>query len=186
MKTSAQTIVDLALAYCRANLQEVQPNKGWTNKAYEADMRAIGWLPGDEWCADSAILVWKKSYSLKPQIWAVARRLLSANCQITANNFHADKIWPTGTKVPKLGAIAIWQSGDSLVNGHEGIVTWVSPDFKSFKTAEGNTSSSTQPDIRTGWTYAEHTHRIGEPHSLTGLNFIRFVYAIESYSPLIY
>lgn len=182
---SAELIAKLALTYTNANLQEIQPNRGWTNKAYEADMRSIGWLPGDEWCADSAILVWKKIYVSQPAIWAIARRLLSANCQITLKNFRNDPIWPTGM-IPKIGALAVWQSGNSLTNGHIGIVTSVDNDLVHFKSAEGNTSSTTQPDIRTGWTYAEHSHSVKAPHSDTGLNFLRFVYAIESYSPLIY
>ena len=185
METYAQTIVRLALAYVNANLQEIQPNQGWTNKPYEADMRAIGWLPGDEWCADSATLVWKKTYQLRPDIWAIARRMLSANSQLTANNFHAHPWWPTGL-VPKPGAIVVWQNGDSLTEGHEGIVTSVDPDKIHYNSAEGNTSSTTQPDIRTGWTYAQHTHTLGLPHKDLGLNVLRFVYPIEQISPLTY
>lgn len=185
MESSAQLIVRLAVGYANAGIVEIQPNKGWTNKAFEADMRGIGWLPGDEWCADSVILIYKKAYSLKAAIWAVARRLLSANAQLTGRNFHSDKVWPTGM-IPRLGAIGIYQSGNSLVYGHADIVTWVSADKKTYRSAAGNTSSTTHPEIRNGWTYAEHTHVVGQAHSVTGLNLLRFVYPIESYSPLIY
>ncbi len=182
----SENIVAISNGYVAQNLVEIQPNNGWTDKIFQAKMLAIGWNFGDEWCADSTILVWKEAYITAPQIWAIARRLMSANAQTTGRNFHADPIWPTSTTIPKLGALAVWQSGDSLIYGHIGIVVWISEDGKTFATAEGNTSSSSQPEIRTGWTYAIHQHTVGAPHSITGLNFIRFCYAIESYSPLVY
>lgn len=179
-------IVQIANGLVKRNLTEIQPNLGWTDKDFQNQMQQIGWVRGDEWCADSCILVWKTAYAnVHPEIWAIARKMLSANSQLIAKNFHSDPIWPTSTKLPKLGAICIWQDGNSLTTGHAGIVIAINADG-SFVTAEGNTSSTQFPDIRTGWTYATHTHLVDAPHSLTGLNFLRFIYCIESYSPLVY
>lgn len=185
--SNAQNIVKIATQLASANLVEIQPNKGWKPNAmfpdFQKEMIALGWNIGDEWCADSATWVWHKGCT--PEVFAIARKHLSPNSQQTAKNFHADVTWPTSTNVPTVGAICVWQAGDSLIMGHEGIVVWVSEDGKTFKSAEGNTSSTTQPDIRTGWTYAIHTHTVGLPHSHLGLNLDRFVYALDSYEPLV-
>ncbi len=180
---SASQIVQIAVAYSQQNITEIQVNAGWTDKAYQTDMVSIGWRTGDEWCAASAKLAWKKGYNDNPDVWAKAHALLSLNCQEIARNFHADPVWPTSVSVPKLGAIAVWQEGNSFTQGHCGIV--VAINGNQFTTVEGNTSSPSQPSIRNGWTVAQHVHTLGLPHSANNLNFERFVYAIESYSPLV-
>lgn len=179
----ADQIVQIALAYSTQNITEIQVNDGWTDKTYQADMVSIGWEMGDEWCAASAILDWKKGYASNPAVWAHARRLVSLNSQQLARNFHADPVWPTSVNIPKLGAIVIWQAGDSLTEGHAGIV--VAINGNQFTSVEGNTTSPNRPDERDGWTIAQHVHTIGLPHSSLNLNLNRFVYAIESYNPLV-
>ena len=181
--TAADQIVQLANAYSTQNITEIQVNAGWTDGQYQADMVSIGWVPGDEWCAASIKLTWKKGYADNPGVWAHASHLISLNSQQMAKNFHADPVWPTSIHVPKLGAIAVWQEGESLTQGHCGIV--VAVNGNQFTTVEGNTSSPSMPSIRNGWTVAAHTHTLGLPHVVNGLNFDRFVYAIESYSPLV-
>jgi hypothetical protein len=176
-------IVQLAIAYSTQNITEIQVNNGWTDPNYQADMVSIGWSPGDEWCAASVKLTWKKGYVGYPNVWAHAQNLISLNSQQMARNFHADPVWPTSTSVAALGAIAVWQEGNSSLQGHCGIV--VAINGNQFTTVEGNTSSPNFPSIRNGWTVAQHTHTLGQPHSNLGLNFERFVYAIESYAPLV-
>ena len=186
---AADQIVQIAINYSNQNITEIQPNAGWTDPAYETDMKAIGWESGDEWCAASAILDWKKGYANSPDVWAKAARLVSLNSQQMANNFHADPVWPTSTDVPKLGAMVVWQEGSSATEGHCGIV--VAINGNQFTSVEGNTTSETKPNPdphaseRDGWTIAKHTHTIGLPHTTLGLNLDRFVYAIESYAPLV-
>lgn len=179
----ADNIVQIANAYANASITEIQPNNGWTNKAYEADMvKLTGWYHSAEWCAAAAILDWKKGYANRPDMLGHINRLVSLNSQAMADNFHADPIWPTSSTVPKLGAIVVWAQGDSRTMGHTGVVVWIAADGKSFVSVEGNTSSPDQPDIRSGWTLAKHTHIIGLPHSSLKLNLDRFIYAIEEYS----
>ena len=181
--------MQIAQNYSTQNITEIQPNQGWTDPAYEADMESIGWESGEEWCAAAAILDWKKGYAANPELWAIAHRLVSLNSQGMANNFHADPVWPTSTNVPKLGAMVVWQAGDSTVSGHCGIV--VAINGNQFTSVEGNTTSPTRPNPvpgmteADGWTVAAHTHTIGLPHSTMNLNLDRFVYAIESYNPLV-
>jgi hypothetical protein len=182
-------IVAIATDYSNQNITEIQPNNGWTDPGYQADMQSIGWEKGDEWCAAAAILSWKKGYASNLDVWQRAANLVSLNCQEMARQFHADPVWPTSVDVPVPGAIAVWQAGDSAVEGHCGIVISINGDI--FITVEGNTTSETKPNpdptasVRDGWTVAAHSHTVGQPHSSLGLNLVRFIYAIESYSPLV-
>ena len=186
---AADQIVQIALDYSNQNITEIQTNDGWTDKDYQADMTSVGWEMGDEWCAASAILDWKKGYADNPDVWAHAKNLVSLNSQQLARNFHADPVWPTSADVPKLGAIVIWQAGDSSTQGHAGIV--VAINGNQFTSVEGNTTSAVVPNPnpgaseREGWTVATHVHNIGLPHSSLNLNLDRFIYAIESYDPLV-
>ena len=180
---AATQIVQIALAYSTQDVTEIQVNDGWTDKEYQAEMASVGWEMGDEWCAAAAILDWKKGYADNPGVWRHASRLVSLNSQQLAKNFHADPVWPTSTHVPKLGAFVVWQEGNNAIEGHCGIVVEINGN--EFTSVEGNTTSSAEPDQREGWTVAKHTHTIGLPHSTLGLNLDRFVYAIESYYPLV-
>ncbi len=185
---AADEIVQIAIDYSNQNIQEIQTNDGWTDANYQADMTAVGWVKGDEWCAAAAILTWKKGYANYPDVWAHASRLVSLNSQQIANNFHADPVWPTSATVPKIGAIVVWQLGNNAVEGHTGIV--VAVNGNQFTSIEGNTTSTvkTNPDPnateRDGWTVAQHIHILGQPHSTLNLNLDRFVYAIEGYDQL--
>jgi hypothetical protein len=171
---AASTIQRIALAYAGANITEIQTNAGFNNKPFEADMRSVGWHTGDEWCAYSAILCFKKG--LDPKVWAYFQRLASGNSLQMLRNCRNDKHWPTGL-TPRVGCIVVWRLGDSTTQGHVGICTSV--NGSTFETCEGNTSSSAYPSIRQGWTFAKHTHSIGAPHSANSLNFVRCIYPIE-------
>lgn len=176
----ADNIIQIANAYAKANITEIQVNNGWTNKAYEKDMLNLTtWYHGAEWCAAAAILDWKKGYVNRPDMLGRINKLVSLNSQEMANNFHADPIWPTSTVIPKLGALVIWALGSSKLQGHAGIVVAIKGN--AFISVEGNTSSPDKPDTRTGWTIAAHTHTIGLPHSTLNLNLNRFIYPIENY-----
>lgn len=187
--TITDQIVQTAQYYYNQDITEIQPNNGWADPAYEADMRSVGWQKGDEWCAAAAILCWKKGYAANLPVWKIAQRLVSLNCMQMVHNFYADPVWPTSVNMPKLGAIAVWQAGNSAVYGHCGIVTAINGEH--FTTVEGNTTSAARPNPdphmneREGWTVAAHTHTIGLPHSTLGLNLIRFIYAIRNYGPLV-
>lgn len=187
--TIRDQIVQIAINYSNQNITEIPENDGWTDPQYEADMLDVGWSKGDEWCAAAAILDWKKAYANHPVIWQHASRLVSLNSQQMGRNFHADPVWPTSVNVPKLGATVIWQFGNSATEGHCGIVVGINGN--QFTSVEGNTTSRVKPNPdpnaseREGWTVAEHVHTIGLPHSADNLNLVRFIYAIESYKPLV-
>jgi len=173
-----EKIVSIAKSY--DGQQEIPSNAGFKDPIYAAKIRAIGWQVGSPWCAAAAIVSWTEAYGPYPVLAAKAKKLYSLNSQEMARNFHADPIWPTSTSVPLLGAMVIYGEGDSTVSGHTGIVIEVLPDGKTYRTEEGNTIPAGNPgNVREGFIVAQHTHILGQPHSVTGLNLIRFIYPIE-------
>lgn len=177
--TNAQSIVSVQTAYFNLPVIEIQPNEGFTNAQYQSDITSIGWYKGGEWCAFSAILATKKGYigNDHSEIWSYFEKLASGNSQEMAANCHNDKFWPTGL-APQVGAIIIWQAGDSSTEGHTGLCIAVNGD--TYTTLEGNSIPPGNPgNEREGYTIAQHIHVIGQPHSSLGLNFLRAIYAVE-------
>lgn len=183
--TNAQAIVAAQLDYYNQNITEISPNIGFTNKIYQAAIRLVGWYSTGEWCAFSAILACKNGYLANghPEIWDYFHRLDSGNSQQMARKCMADKFWPTG-RTPRVGAVIVWQMGDSFDTGHTGLCIAVDPDGIHYTTLEGNSTDPTKPNPagaseREGWTIGKHVHIIGAPHSSNGLNYLRAIYAVE-------
>ncbi len=161
---------------------EIQPNLGFNDPDYQAKIIATGWLKGEPWCAAAAIIDWTEAYEIYPDspLGAKAKRLYSLGSQVMGNNFHADPIWPTSTTVPVVGSIVIYGDGDSTTSGHTGVVVGVDDDGITYHTVEGNTIPDGNPgDQREGYIVAQHTHKVGTPHSITGLNLIRFIHPMD-------
>ena len=122
--------------------KETKGNSGFVNSDFQNEMLSIGWSKGDAWCVYFCMLAWFKM--LPANKWAVAKKLLSGNSQVTWSNFSNDK---SGlfevSKTAKIGSIAIFQhvsNGVPQATGHAGIVT----DFDTvqFHTIEGNTNDN--------------------------------------------
>jgi len=159
---------------------EIQPNQGFNDPAFQSEMVSVGWETGDAWCSFLGILGWTKAYTPFPDMLRWAQRLFSGNSQQMAVNFHSDPTWPTSTHNPQPGALCIWADGNSTVSGHTGTVISVDPDGIHFATEEGNTIPDGNPgNEREGYIVATHRHTIGAPHSVTGLNFVRFILPLE-------
>jgi hypothetical protein len=160
--------------------QEIQPNRGFQDPDFETEMKSVGWVVSDPWCSFLGILGWTKAYTPYPDTLVWANKLFSGNSQQMARNFHADPTWPTSTTTPQIGALCVWGDGDSTISGHTGTVISVDPDGVHFTTEEGNTIPDGNPgNEREGYIVATHTHRIGAPHTDTGLNLIRFILPVE-------
>ncbi|OCX54256.1 hypothetical protein BEL04_08340 [Mucilaginibacter sp. PPCGB 2223] len=169
-----------AIARTFVGQEEIQPNAGFKDPAYAAKIKTTGWQTGSPWCAAAAIVDWTEAYAPYPALAAHAHKLYSLNSQEMGRNFHADPVWPTSTSVPKVGAIAIFGDGDSTVTGHTAVVVDVLPDNVTYHTIEGNTIPAGNPgNQREGYIVAQHTHVVGQPHSVTGLNLIRFIHPME-------
>jgi hypothetical protein len=169
------TIVSIARGYI--GQQEVQPNQSFKDPVFLKKMLGVGWYRTASWCSFFAKLVWKEAYTKLGSLTnaSLVNRYASGSSRETWNNFRASKEFKTSTTVPKVGAIVIWQEGDSLTNGHVGIVTAVNGN--TFSSVEGNTNAD---GSRNGYEVAEHTtHKVGLPHSVNGLNVLGFVYPVE-------
>lgn len=173
------SIVSIANKYL--GKEEIQPNKGFKDPEFQKQMQSVGWYSGASWCAYLGILVWTEAYTPYPDILKHSQKLFSGNSQQMANNFHSDPTWPTSINVPQVGSLCVWGEGDSTTSGHTGIVIAVNPDGVVFKTIEGNTVKDTdilKGNEREGYIVATHNHITNKPHSVTGLNLIRFIHPV--------
>ena len=76
--------------------------------------------------------------------------------------------------------MVIYGDGDSATVGHIGVVIGVDDDEITYHTIEGNTIPKGNPgDQREGYIVATHTHQVGLPHCVTGLNLIRFIHPMD-------
>lgn len=176
----AEKIISIAQKYL--GKEEIQPNKGFKNLAMDHEMRTMTpYVNGAAWCASLMILIWKKAYVGYPKMLAWLDKLFSANSQQMARNFHNDSQWPTGTTIPVLGAAAIFGDVGSTISGHTACaIISISKDGTHYTTIEGNTRPDGNPgNVAEGYIVATHTHKVGEPHPVTGLAFIRFIYPVE-------
>jgi hypothetical protein len=122
----------------------------FTNKAFEADLKKLGWQPGWQWCMMYVKYVWSKWLSGKRK--ELAMKLISANSQITWTNFRNDNsgIFELSSK-PKTGSIAIWQGMNNPAAGHGAIVKTVQSDH--FITVEGNYSNQVK-EVKRSYNYS--------------------------------
>lgn len=120
-------------------------DSAFTDKKFETELKKLGWQPGWQWCMMYTKYVWSK--------WLVGKRkehamkLISANSQMTWNNFRTDTsgYFELSSK-PQKGAIAIWQGVNNTAAGHGAIVKEVNKD--NFITVEGNYSNQVKQVTR--------------------------------------
>lgn len=164
-------IVQEALSYI--GQQEIQPNLGFKDPAFNKKMNDAGFYKGASWCGFFVMVVMKEVYQDSPVIYSYLKKYLSASTHTMWLNFKASKEIITGM-IPKLGAVVIWQDGDST-SGHTGIVVKINDDGKHFTSVEGNSNSD---GSRNGYEVSMNTHTLGLPHS-KGLNLLGFGYMID-------
>ncbi|MPN04045.1 hypothetical protein SDC9_151281 [bioreactor metagenome] len=146
--SSVQSIVKKTIG-----IQETGGGSGFSNKAFEAEMKELGWQPWWSWCVLYAKYSW--SHWLKGKERAKAMELLNANSQQTWSNFRKDTsgLFELSDKPKHVGAIAIWQGAVNKGTGHAGIVTKIPSDYKSFITWEGNYNNQVAKDITRYYNY---------------------------------
>lgn len=174
-----QEIASIAQTYLGKT--EIQPNAGFTDPAFEQKMKNVGWYPSASWCAFLSMLVWEQAYAPYPKTLAWFKRLSSGNSQQMGRNFHADPIWKTSTDTPVIGAMVIFGDVGSDTSGHTACaIISISANGQYYTTVEGNTIPSGNPgNVANGYIVATHTHLVGAPHPITGLEFLRFIYPEE-------
>ena len=141
MKTINELIVKQALKY--VGERELKGNSGFENEVFWMKMEAVGFDPGEAWCALFTELIWREAYGQYNSLHDhELEKLFSDSAVQTFNNFRKTTGWRT-SKEPDAGDIVIWQmykDGEAHWSGHAGIVTKVLN--KDFDTVEGNTNAS--------------------------------------------
>lgn len=134
--SSVQSIVNKTIG-----IRETGGGAGFSNKAFEAEMKELGWQPWWSWCVMYAKYTW--SHWLKGAKRDQAMKLINVNSQQTWSNFRKDTsgYFELSDKPKHIGAIAIWQGAVNSGTGHAGIVTKIPADYSYFETAEGNYSN---------------------------------------------
>jgi len=140
MKTINDLIVKQALKY--VGEKELKGNSGFENEVFWMKMEAVGFDPGEAWCALFAELIWREGYGQYNSLYdSQLEKLFSQSAVATFNNFKKST-WLTSLE-PAPGDVVIWQmhkAGRPHWSGHAGIVTKVLN--KEFDTVEGNTNAA--------------------------------------------
>lgn len=159
---------------------EIKGNKGFKNPVFWKLMESVGFQINDPWCMYFVELVWTEVYKELGAIDIVDKytKLFSASATQTWSNFKKVK-HPMG-KIPKKGAIAIYQTYKKGVphwTGHGAIVTEVAGSW--YQTYDGNTLKDKFD--RDGGTVAPKEHFNYEAlfHVNNGLRLLGFIYVKE-------
>lgn len=130
-----KAIIDNALSY--VGQTEKPGNSGFTDPAFEKEMKEEGWQYGWAWCSIFTKVVFKNVLIGKAKI---LNKLFSPSAVQTFHNFKS-----AGYAVfdkPVAGALVVWQhqkNGQPQWTGHAGICVDVIDDTL-FRSVEGNTN----------------------------------------------
>jgi len=163
-----QEIIKIAKKYLGQH--EKPANSGFLDSTFEKKMISVGWQKSQAWCCYFAELVWKEAYlEYNPKIYGLLDTLFASSATATYQRFDVDPVWNV-SKVPVLGALAIWRHGVSW-EGHVGIVSEIMNPV-IFKSIEGNTDGQRG---REGIEVAEKSRHVDYTVSPDKLNLIGFV-----------
>lgn len=116
-------------------------NKGFTDAAFQAMMKDVGWKSGEAWCAYYVKIVLMQFYSFdRDYINKVMTGSAAGNYYAIKNlNARNDKRYIIiNSDAPQVGDVVVW---GIVGRGHTGIVTEVI-NKNSIRSIEGNTSLS--------------------------------------------
>jgi len=130
-KSKQSKIVDIALKYVEQS--EIYNDKGFNDKSFETEMKSVGWQVGQPWCAYFVKLVISK---VAPEI---AKQMNGSSQSTYANLAKLNGI--VANRIPKAGAIVVWQSSENSSKGHLAIVHEVKSDG-NFITIDGNSGTN--------------------------------------------
>jgi len=160
-KRIRENIIRIAKSYY--GKKEIPQNKGFFDKNFEAEMKAVGFVSGMEWCALFVKLVVLKAFYYNPVRNNLLNKKMNGSTQLTFDFFSKNKGFWKVSITPKVGSIVNWRSVETPASGHFGIVYEVKKN--EFYTIEGNKNN--QVDVV--------KHNISEMDKTTGLKLIGFV-----------
>lgn len=154
---------------------ELKGNKGFNDKAFEKELKSVGWYMTAPWCAFFVRLILVKAYRNNPELLAKVKKLMSGSTQASYNAFVKDGTF-TVDDTPAVGAVVIWQHGNTA-SGHTGIVQSFDLAKNTMTVIEGNTNAS---GSREGDRVAIKLRTINRPHTVSGLNLKGFIHPLEA------
>ena len=166
----ALKIVSIAISHLGKS--EKPGNTGFSDTAFERDMKAVGWYVKAPWCAFFTRLVWQYAYADNKGMLQAVRICLTGGALDSLKRVEANGTFETGNE-PRPGAIVIWAKGKGP-SGHAGIV--LGTFCNTMITVEGNTNESGSTD---GDRVALKLRTIKREFSATGLNVERYIYPFE-------
>lgn len=120
MDTFNDAILEKAVSYI--GQEEIGNNMGWKDKAFEASMKAIGWMYGWAWCMSSVRLVYletsREFYGINSLEYIDLKSMLSHSVIRTYRNIKESSRWIIQLD-PVPGGIILWDYGKG--KGHCGI-----------------------------------------------------------------
>jgi len=131
-------------------INEVGNNEGFENAEFEQFLTDEGWKKGMAWCVFAVKRWWLKAYAqYDSRKIGYLRNLFSPMALVTYHRFSVDFVSEVG-KLPRVGAIAIWQTyidGVGQSTGHAAIVESYTRD--EICTIDGNTNAAGSRDGQT-------------------------------------
>jgi len=156
--------------------REVPPNLGFEDKEFEERMKAVGFVPGNAWCALFTELIWEEAYqNWDATLFTRLKVLFNASAVTTFRNFQKTKDFIVDKKfeVGCLVAFQTYKEGAAHWTGH--IAIGKSYDRKTNKvtTIDGNTNDA---GGREGIIVAEKSRTLNFDPIQNGLVCLGFVH----------
>lgn len=162
LKESSMSIFEVAKKYL--GQKEISPNKGFTDKAFDALMRKAGFYTGAAWCGFFCRLCYMVAGDK-------ALRLLTGSAVGTMKKASKAGNWHTEPVKDAVVIYRMFKNGKAQSTGHMGVVTKVYPG--GFDTIEGNT---TDKGGREGIMVAERIKRSYKWDVKDGLRLMGFIH----------
>ncbi|MGB4774090.1 MAG: CHAP domain-containing protein [Daejeonella sp.] len=169
--TRAEFIVSAACYYI--GQLEKPGNAGFKDANFEKELRSVGWVPGQAWCAYLPKLIYRKAYKDNVRLLKVVNSCNTGGAQMTFNNHKTAGTFEVSND-PLPGSIVIWQLGETF-KGHAGIVEKMI-DTNTIQTIEGNTNAN---GSREGDRVARKLRTLNRPFKKDGLNLLGFINPVE-------
>ena len=135
LRSAARRILRAASKW--VGVKEIYNNQGWDNKEFEAQMKALGWWAGAEWCnffVKLVVLSCCKEGSKNFKFW---QSHLSPATQTTWANLKENSDYHSVSSSPTRGALVIYRNNSDGSKGHIEIVKKVNNDG-SYVVISGN------------------------------------------------
>ncbi len=169
-ETIQDRIVRIAKSY--EGQEEIRENQGFKDPVFDAKMRKIGFQNGWAWCALFAKLIWMEAYAPYPELLSQIIHNCSPSALGTLHNWLQNSGDFVFSKEPAIGAICIWQEGNTGFSGHAAICIGLMTEVNYFSTMEGNTNTD---GSREGYESAEKKRLLSFTNDPNKLNLKGFI-----------